>query len=304
MPGWSLRSILLLQLISGLLASVFVEQVEAQETLIYSPAAQQSLLLWKPHGAGPFPFVVFIHGGAFLNGDKSELPGSLRERLLDAGVAVASIDYRLGRQARFPGPMMDGARAVQFLRTRAVGLALDPRKVVLMGGSAGAGIALWVAFHPDLADPDSADPVLRQSTRVNAVAVVDAQTTYTPSKLREIFGSTVYPGFLPRLLGVSREKLDDPSRQADFDKASSLSLYSADDPPALLVYRTGARRRPVHPDRPRTYIHNIGFAKPLQELAKRLGTKLDVETAPRRDSDVAFNLLGQFAITEIGRRLQ
>jgi acetyl esterase len=296
-----LGTILLLRIVMVVLGLLVSRPSLAQETLSYDAGAEHDLALWKPDGAGPFPFVMFIHGGAFVNGDKSELPDSLRTRLLDAGLAVASINYRLGKNARFPAPMMDGVRALQFLRSKAAELGLNATKVVLMGGSAGAGIALWIAFHPDLADRNTADPVLRQSTRVNAVAVFDAQTTYTPLKIREIFGASVYPGFLPRLFGVPRGKLDDPSRQAEFDRASPLTFYTADDPPAYLVYRIGTRRRPVDPSRPASYIHNMGFARPLQDLARRFGTKLTVETVPRRDPDAAAAELARFAIAEVGK---
>jgi acetyl esterase/lipase len=59
--------------------------------------------------------------------------------------------------------MHDGARAVQYLRSRAKEWNLDPARVAATGGSAGAGISLWLAFHADLADPKSKDPVARQS---------------------------------------------------------------------------------------------------------------------------------------------
>jgi acetyl esterase len=127
------------------------------------------------------------------------LPPALKQALLTDGFAVASIDYAMRDDARFPEPMMDGARAVQFLRFNAGDLGLDPARVVLLGGSVGAGIALWVAYHDDLAKPSADDPVLRRSTRVEAVAVFNAQTTYKPADLIKIFGATRYPGFLRML---------------------------------------------------------------------------------------------------------
>jgi acetyl esterase/lipase len=68
--------------------------------------------------------------------------------------------------APFPAPQRDAARAIQFLRSKATVWNIDPARVVAFGGSAGAGISLWLALHADLAETNSPDPVARQSTRL------------------------------------------------------------------------------------------------------------------------------------------
>ena len=90
---------------------------------------------------------------------------------LDSGISVAAINYRYSTQAIAPAPFQDGARAVQFLRSKAKDWNLDPQRFAATGGSAGAGISLWLGFHNDLADPKSEDPVLRQSTRLACMVV-------------------------------------------------------------------------------------------------------------------------------------
>ena len=85
--------------------------------------------------------------------------------------------------------MHDSARALQFLRLNAERYRVDPRRVAAYGGSAGSGISQWLAYHDDLADPDNPDPVLRQSTRLVAVAPYNAQSSYDPRFVRQLMNS-------------------------------------------------------------------------------------------------------------------
>ena len=81
----------------------------------------------------------------------------------DAGISVASINYRLtdGGKNPYPIPMHDSARAVQFLRYHADQYNLDKSRFAATGVSAGGCMLMWLGFHEDLADPDNQDPVLR-----------------------------------------------------------------------------------------------------------------------------------------------
>ena len=89
----------------------------------YGPHDRNVLDLWKakPQSGpdSPTPVVIFFHGGAFRTGDKSHVPARLVEKCLDAGISVASANYRLSGTAPFPAPMLDGARAIQFVRKNA-----------------------------------------------------------------------------------------------------------------------------------------------------------------------------------------
>jgi acetyl esterase/lipase len=101
--------------------------------------------------------VIFIHGGGFVGGDKRGVAAALLEACLDNGISVASINYRYSTQAPYPGPMHDGARAVQFLRSKAREWNLNPKAFAASGGSAGTGMSLWIGFHADMADAASSD---------------------------------------------------------------------------------------------------------------------------------------------------
>src|SRR5918996_937532 len=82
----------------------------------------------------------------------------------------------------------DAARALQTIRSKAKEWNLDPKRVGATGGSAGACTSLWLAFHDDLADPKSDDPVARQSSRLTCAAVLGAQVSYDPRWIKEKIG--------------------------------------------------------------------------------------------------------------------
>src|SRR5262244_2887446 len=81
----------------------------------YGPHERNVLDLWKASSERPTPLVIFIHGGGFTQGDKSGVSPFLLDACLKEGISVASINYRYSTQAPYPAPMMDSARAVQFL---------------------------------------------------------------------------------------------------------------------------------------------------------------------------------------------
>ena len=76
-------------------------------------------------------------------------------------------------------PLHDAARALQFVRSKAGEWNIDKQRIGASGASAGACSSLWLAFHPDMADPNSSDPVTRESTRLWCAAVTVAQRPVT-----------------------------------------------------------------------------------------------------------------------------
>jgi len=90
-------------------------------------------------GDGPFPVVIWIHGGAFKMGSKSN-PQSLTA-LKNAGFAVVSINYRLSTEAKWPAQLEDLKACVKFLKTNASTYSLNPNKMASWGASAGAHLS-------------------------------------------------------------------------------------------------------------------------------------------------------------------
>lgn len=107
----------------------------------------QTLDLYLPEtGNGPWPLVFFVHGGGWFSGDKQdgqELPWlTLRQH----GYAVASVNYRLSREAPHPSGIEDCEAALRFLRENAASYHIDPNRIATAGGSSGGHYALMMAL--------------------------------------------------------------------------------------------------------------------------------------------------------------
>ena len=90
--------------------------------------------------------------------------------------------------------MNDAQRALQFLRSKADEWNIDKTRIAASGVSAGACASLWLALHDDMADPQSLDPVARESTRLFCAAVKAPQTSLDPKQLREWIPNYIYGG--------------------------------------------------------------------------------------------------------------
>ena len=104
-----------------------------------------------PAGDGPFPFVVWIHGGGYSMGDRRSVSPWLEQadmigKSLAKGIAFVSIEYRLGYEAQFPAAVHDANAALRYLARYAAELRLDPQRVALWGESAGSHLAMLTAY--------------------------------------------------------------------------------------------------------------------------------------------------------------
>ncbi len=268
----------------------------------YGPHERNVIDLWKAKSAVPTPLVVFIHGGGFRQGDKSNVSEALLRECLPAGISVAAVNYRLSQHAPFPAPMLDSARAIQYLRSRAAEWNLDPRRIAATGGSAGAGISLWIGFHDDLADPKSSDPVARQSTRLNAMAVIGAQSTYDPRVIQKLIGGRAHehPALMP-FYGLTDDALDSPRAHKLYEEASPVTYLNAGDPPAFLYY--SEPNAPLPPDaKPGEGIHHPNFGQFLCEKMERL--KIECVQRHRSDYGTASSNLTRDMVTFLQRHLR
>lgn len=260
----------------------------------YGEHARNVFDLWRPKGDGPFPLVLYIHGGGFRAGDKNTLGAGTLLSYLDAGWAVAAINYRFTDAAPAPAQYLDCARALQTLRSRAKEWNLDPRLVASTGGSAGAGTSMWLAFHDDLADPKSADPVARESTRLTCIAVVNGQSSYDPRFAEKIGlprpNFERHPFFLP-FYGLTKDEIDSPKALERYEAAAPITFLTKDDPPALLTY-TLANEEVTATSDLNLVVHHPRFGIALKEQMDKLGIDCVVEykgqPEARRVSTVDF----------------
>jgi len=212
---------------------------------------RQKFDFWQAKADKPTPVVLLIHGGGWRAGDKTGYGKSMIQPFLDAGISVAAINYRFieqGMEQKVNPPvkacLLDAARALQTIRSKSKEWNLDPGRVGATGGSAGACTSLWLAFHDDLADPKSADPVARQSTRLTCAGVNGAQTSLDPKELREWIPNAVYAGHAFGFAAPKRTRAEEfELLLANRDKVlpwikeySPIELVSSDDPAIYLDY--------------------------------------------------------------------
>ena len=170
------------------------------------------------------------------------------------------------------------ARAIQFIRYKAKEWNIDPDRILLTGSSAGAASSMWLAAHDDMADPDSDDPIARQSTRVAGAIGGGGQTTLDPFLIEKRIGpETLKHGMLFKPFGVDNidelKKNWDSKYKAFSNKYTALSHISKDDPPMFLTYKDAE-----FPATDRGHgIHHGMFGMVLKEKADKVGAKVYVK---------------------------
>jgi acetyl esterase/lipase len=212
----------------------------------YGPHERNVLDFWKADSADASPLVLVIHGGGWQNGEKEFVNRFVDvNALFKAGISVAAINYRYVSQARAAGvkppvkaPMDDCARALQFVRSKAKQWNLNPQRVGAAGGSAGACSALWLAFHDDLANPNSDDPIARESTRLFCAAVNGAQTSLDPQQMQEWTPNSKYGGHAFGLDSFAAFLAARENVLPWIAEYSPYALVSEGDPPVYLIYNS------------------------------------------------------------------
>ena len=141
-----------------------VDRVE--ERMIPGPAGNIRLRLYWPNSAVPVPAIVYFHGGGHVIGSLDTHDLIARNLCAGAEALVASVDYRMGPEHRFPAAVDDCFAALEWVHTNAESLGADPDRVGVHGDSAGANLAAVVA----LLARDAAGPRLRLQSLVYPVA--------------------------------------------------------------------------------------------------------------------------------------
>ncbi|WP_342750837.1 alpha/beta hydrolase [Termitidicoccus mucosus] len=253
----------------------------------YGEHERQVLDFWKAPSDKPTPVLIYIHGGGWVRGDKKAVP--YVQKYLDAGISVVSINYRFSWQAQLAGvkppvewPLRDAARAVQFVRSKAVEWNIDKQRIAASGKSAGACSSLWLAFHDDMAAPKSTDPVARESTCLTCAAVNIAQTTLDPQQMKEWTPNSRYGGHAFGFMDPNDLKTRD-TRFTEFlehraeilpwiKEYSPYEYASAGDPPVYLYYDNA----PALGKSPRDPTHTANFGVKLQEKLNTLGVSCEL----------------------------
>jgi len=251
-----------------LVPQLHAEELQPLLNVPYGKHPRQVLDFYPAKSDKPTPVVFYIHGGGWQGGDKKTNPKPFN----DKGISVVAINYRYVRngveekvEPPVKAPLHDAARALQFVRSKATEWNLDKTRIGATGGSAGACSSLWLAFHDDMAEPDSDDPIARESTRLFCAAVNGAQVSLDPKELREWMPNYRYGAHafgLPNLEAVieNREKL-----LPWIKEYSPIEHVSKDDPPIALFY---GGEEPVVGSSPKDPTHSGIMGVKLEERLK------------------------------------
>jgi arylformamidase len=251
-----------------LMAQVAVAAPAAQyQTIAYGPAPLQSMDFHAAQGgfSGPRPLILFIHGGAWVSGDKSDSTGPAKIRhYTDAGYHFATINYRLLPEAMIEDQAADVAFATAALLDQAAALNIDTTRLVLMGHSAGAHLAALASTDPRYLQAVGLGP-----QDIAGTVLIDGPAFDVPVQIRDA-GPLVGFGYE---LGFG----SDPVRQRALSPVNHAQGPNARAMLMLHVERDSARQ-----------------ARLLAEALERNGTPARVEAFPGR---------GMTAHNEINSRL-
>lgn len=265
----------------------------------YGSHPRQVLDFYPAQADEPTPVVFYIHGGGWRGGDKKTNPRAF----LENGISVVAINYRYvqnGVEAKVEppvkAPLGDAARALQFVRSKATEWNLDKTRIGATGGSAGGCSSLWLAFHDDMADPNSDDPIARESTRLFCAAVNGAQVSLDPKQLREWmpnYGYGAHAFGLPTFQSLidNREKVLPWIREY-----SPIEHVSKDDPPIAMFYRGEV---PVVGSSPKDPTHSGVMGVKLAERLKAVG--VDVVLVHPGHPDPKYKSSREYLIDRLSR---
>ncbi|MFZ5829666.1 MAG: alpha/beta hydrolase fold domain-containing protein [Planctomycetota bacterium] len=237
----------------------------------YGPLPEQRLNLWIVPSEKTTPLIIHIHGGGFIQGSKhSTIDSALHGRLQAAGVSYASIQYRFqSKENPLPDVLRGIARAVQFLRHRSDEWNLDKKRFGAFGSSAGAAASTWLAMRDDLADVLSSDPVLRESTRLQAVwamSVAPTMDVWEWPQYNPLFSEKMISSWIKRWGYDPDTNPNDPAVLAWRKELRFSQLASEDDAPMVIFNEHFADN----------VAHNPQASKHLFDICQRAGIKAEL----------------------------
>lgn len=201
----------------------------------YTPGggSSRSLDLYVPatKPEQPLPLIVWIHGGAWLGGNKDRPNGIA---LLKEGFALASINYRLSREATFPAQIQDCKAAIRFLRAKASEYGIDPARIGVFGSSAGGHLVALLGVCADKKEWDVGE-YLDQSSQVQAVCDWFGPTNLSIMAAQSRSDSRIQHDAPDspesKLIGATVPEAPEKSKAA-----SPLTYVTPDDAPMLIVH--------------------------------------------------------------------
>ena len=201
-------------------------RVSIQEGIVIGEGGGRSLkadIFLPPLEEKSRPAVLFIHGGGWIEGDRSQLRGYgiLLARL---GFVCMCNSYRLSNESIWPAQVQDVNCAIRYLRTNATDLGLDPNRIGVSGNSAGGHLSLMAAAtnYDQIFEGEGGSNEV--SSEIKAVCAI-----YPPTTIRQLEMLNPLENAFLLLMGKEAKK-------EDYDKASPLNYVTEDYPPCMLIH--------------------------------------------------------------------
>ena len=223
-------------------AVTFPGGVKAWRDVVYQalPGYRPQIIdIYVPPTPGNHPLVLYIHGGGWVGGHTrhsgalADFPKVLAS-LAAEGFTVASLEYRLSSEAKFPAQLQDAKAALRFLKDHAAQYHIDPTRVGIWGGSAGGHLTALTALtcHDTKLDPDAAKDMC-PTAAVTWYGVFDFGKMAGPSRPNGDDNAT-------KLLNCTA-----PCPAERFAEASPVTYIDSKGPPFLLIHGTDDKTVPV-----------------------------------------------------------
>ena len=196
--------------------------------------------LFTPESGVGAPLIVWVHGGAWENGNKSAMPLA---PVIERGFAVASLDFSPASKARFPGQVHEIKAAIRFLRAEAKQYGYDASRIAIAGASSGAHLAAVVGTSNGSSELEGTLGDHRdESSAVHAIVSYFAATNLTTILTQSTpFGLGIREPAVTRLLGAAPKDAEALARLA-----SPVFQVDHDDPPLLLFHGDQDPQMPIN----------------------------------------------------------
>jgi acetyl esterase/lipase len=218
---------------TALSAEVFIE-----EGITYGngEGTELKLDLARPEGEGPFPAIVFIHGGGWYQGNRQGYKAAIKEAA-ERGYVAATISYRLMKfdEAKketatatpiFPAQIHDAKAAIRSLRANAEKYRIDPNRIGVTGGSAGGHLSLMVGLTDEDSKLEGEGGHSKESSRVQAVVNV-----FGPTEMVSAHETSSVAWIMRLFMGGTPDETPET-----YQAASPVTYVSQDDPPVLTLH--------------------------------------------------------------------
>ncbi len=208
----------------------------------YAVIGERSLQLdvyAPPPSAKAAPTIIWVHGGAWRSGSKSDVPVL---HWLTQGFAIASVDYRLSPEARFPAQIHDIKAAIRFLRAHADEHHLDPNQFIIAGSSAGGHLASLMGVSNGVKELEG-DVGTHLDVDSNVQAIV---SFYGASNLNSILSQSTEHGLSVRVPALQLLLGGQPNDCFELARlASPVTHVEASDPPLWLIHGDSDPQMPL-----------------------------------------------------------